>query len=81
MRLESIWARRCAPEWGDDVKTWSQGGNHRPSTPDHGQRIDAAEGGTTATGYLDAAAAAPRIRSHHLLNTSTHARAEIASGQ
>lgn len=39
-------------------------------TPDHWQHIDTAEVGTTATAYLDAAAAAitaPRIRSHQLL--------------
>ncbi len=47
---------------------------------DYWQRIDAAEVGTTATAYLDAAAAAPRIRSH-TAQARTHARAEIASGQ
>lgn len=39
-------------------------------TPEHWQHIDAAEVGTTATAYLDAAAAAitaPRIQSHQLL--------------
>ena len=39
-------------------------------TPDHWQHIDTAEAGTTATAYLDAAAAAiaaPRLRSHQLL--------------
>lgn len=38
--------------------------------PDHWQHLDAADAGTTATAYLDAAAAAlaaPRIRSHQLL--------------
>jgi hypothetical protein len=39
-------------------------------TPEHWQHIDTAEAGTTATAYLDAAAAAiaaPRLRSHQLL--------------
>jgi ubiquinone/menaquinone biosynthesis C-methylase UbiE len=40
-------------------------------SPDHWQHLDAADAGTTATVYLDAAAAAiaaPRIRSHQLLD-------------